>query len=238
MNNLVVISKHIIIVIILLTLVACGNRKPEPIIEESTTKPELPKYEPSKYASIGDTIFINSLQITLDSVFVRVPDLGENSAMLQIYGKDNQEMLNVYVKITNTSKETKEIPYVDQIEEIRKKIGVNSVRIRKSDNQNDLGFRLGSRLFVNTKKNQFVVSVKPGQTISGLYRMGYKPYQFTAISFWYYNDDEIESESQMMTMLVKMSKAYKVEKKPVFHILQKDAQINDVGFDITDLRGK
>lgn len=230
-------KKLFYITLILLTVVSCSNKKqesPDEPVVVVDEKPKEPEYEPSKYASTEDTLLINDLQIVLDSVLVRTPELGEKSGILKIYGADSQEMLNVYVKITNTSKEAKEIPYVDQIEEIRKRMGINSVRIRKSQDQDDMGFRLGSRMFINPEKEEFKVSVKPGQTISGFYTLNYKPHKFSVISFWYSSED-IDSESQTMSMLTKMSKSYKVEGKPIFHILMKDAETKDVGFDITHL---
>lgn len=234
-------KKLVCILIIALTAISCSNKKHETSrVSEigANEKQKVPAYESSKYASIGDTLLINHLQIILDSAFIRKIDVGENPVLKQIYAKRNSKMLHAYVKITNIGNTVQDLPYVDQIEEIRKRTDINNTHRFKTNKQNDTGFRLGSRAFILLPQHEFKVSIKPKQTITGLYTTEYKPYQFSALSFWYNLDNNVEVDSQMMSVIVEMAKSYKIEGKPIFSILMKDAKINDVGFDITEIINK
>lgn len=97
-------KKLVCILIIALTTISCSNKKHDTdgVSEIGTNeKQKVRTYESSKYASIGDTLLINHLQIILDSAFIRKIDVGENPVLKQIYANRNSKMLHAYVKITN-----------------------------------------------------------------------------------------------------------------------------------------
>ena len=219
-------------VITVLLMISCGNSNQEPKeeipVEPIVEQPRKPTYEPSRYSSQGDTVFINDLQIILDSVSVRT------TANKVGYLQGQQKMLSVYVSMTNIGKETKEIPFVDQIEEQRKRTDISTARIRLQNNPDDLDLRIGSRIFLDKKTKSVIIEIKPKQTVKGYYSIKYESRKFSALSFWYFTD-EMESDDPKVAMIEKVSKKQTVKGKNTFQILTKDVKVNDVGFDITDL---
>ena len=220
------------IIATLLLMTACSNNKQEPIeetpIEPIIEQPQEPQYAPSKYNSPGDTLFINDLQITLDSVSIRTTKVKHT--------RHQQRMLSVHVSITNLGKETKQIPFLDQIKDERRR--TNTTRagtfIINGNNNDDLDYRIGSRMFFDTKTRKLATQVKPKRTTKGLYSIKYEPHKFSALSFWYITDKE-KNDGQSVAMLDNIANTHTVGGESVFQIRAKNAKIHDVGFDITDL---
>lgn len=223
---------------------SCGGKRVEQkevmeIPDSVTTVYEEPKYEPSTYSSIGDTIVINDLYIVLDSVVIKIPE------QKKVYGgssrlKARSKMLLAYVEITNKGKETKEIPFVNIKEEIRRRKssegdgGFSSIHISGYD-EDDLRPQVGSRLFYDAKKKDLALSIKPRQTLKGNYQMNFSSFKFSVLSFWYFDGS---SGNEQIDNLAKMSESYTLEGKNVMKIVPGDAELNDVGFDITELLKK
>ena len=229
--------------IVALFITSCNNSnnathptEEMPIEALSAETWEAPQNRPSKYASPGDTVFINDLQIILDSVSIRTPSPeGSEAYKRVIAARGNKErMLNVYARITNTGKETKEIPFLDQIAERRTPVGMHSVMIVGNSNPSD-EIRTGSRLFTSPRQKTLVLQVKPKQTIAGFYSIRYKAYKHSAISFWYHTAEETDDETQAMTGVRKMTQSTTLKGKPVFQIISGSTKVQDVGYDITDL---
>ena len=226
--------------IIALLITSCNNNNAttpeETPIEAPVETREAPQLKPSKYALPDDTVFINDLQIILDSVSIITPSPEGSAAYKRaIAARGNKErMLNVYARITNTGKEAKEIPFLDQIAERRTPVGVHSVMIGGNSNPSD-EFRTGSRLFTSPRQKGFVLEVKPKQTITGFYSIKYRAHKHSAISFWYYNADENQNENQAMAGVMKMTQSTTLKGKPVFQIISGSTKVQDVGYDITDL---
>lgn len=231
-------KKIFLLVLIACFVVACGNKENKTTVQEETVKiepvkPEPPKIEPSRYSQPSDTVVIDDLQIILDSVSIHEPDLGHTSRELAKQIKRNNKMLHLHIRITNLGKTTKMIPFAEIVEEKRDRSGMNTVRIGGSDDPEEI--RLASRLFIESKKNNFASSVKPKRTLTGAYTMKLKRYKYTAIAFWY-RDDEPEAKSKEEKQL----RSFVEDKithggEGVFKMVIDDFDPGNVGFDITEL---
>lgn len=203
--------------------------EPEVAIEPEPEPEPVPTLRSKGYVSTIDTILIGDLYIVLDSIVM--PE-ETNKRRGQIRGIVEEKLtVNVFLKIINVGGKKQSLPYAEIVKMERK--NRHTVRI---GGQDEYPFRMGSKLFVDTKRDKMIVEVNAKRSISGAYVVSYVPGQPSALAFWYYDDEVLSDEDDRNNIMGKLNKRV-VDKNgdSMMKIIPADTNLKKVGFDITEL---